>query len=502
LQFDIDKIQKEQTKLSFLKDSDLNSLVLFSDYDVYLDKKLYYNKEVRELIQKIDNANSKVEQTNVTVAYNTFKDIINTMVPNDFYYMLIAYKLTEHGFFSLSYLAMNKVQDKEIWGNHISALKKYYFPSTFFNTTEEVFLAGLYEDIIYNNLPEESLKKISKSGTKIENSDYGNFIKAKAYYAQKDFDNALTEINKSLANNRDNLIYIKLKAEILIQMNREKDALTVIKPALILKNPIVDAKKDFDKIKYFAMAKNEKNEILQKYYLACYFYLNQDYERAIKELNILILKGEHEKVYDLMGKIYLVTEKYSDADRIYKKAISAEKKPYYAYKGLGDLYLKRRQYNEALEKYKLAEKGLNKDIETIIALTISNFNKKDYKMAYKYLNKAQKIAPDNYKVLYLSSQLQKDLGKQYLVTSISQNIFYPEGWLDMARDAINLKDISSAEKYINAAAFITKKSPRYFYFKSILNTEKKSYEDAEIDINRAKELLKEQEITDKSIEEI
>ena len=61
----------------------------------------------------------------------------------------------------------------------------------------------------------------------------------------------------------------------------------------------------------------------------------------------------------------------------------------------------------------------------------------------------------------------------------------------MSRDALDLNDTKAAEEYINTAAFITKNSPRYFYYKSLLNTANKNYDTALSDINRAKQIMTE-----------
>ena len=487
----LSEIQKKQNELSYLRHSNFADLVLFSGYDVYYDRKLQYNSKVRELIKEFDAAEKHAEQSNVSVAYYEFRDILNKMEPNDFYYMTAAYKLSQIGFFSLAHLAMSKVQNREIWGVHINAVRKQYFPEIRLKTQEEVFLAGLYTDIVYNNLTDESLEKLEKSGNAIVKSDYANYLRARAYYEQKNFKEALSEINRAISENSDNLNYKKFKAEILTADGKTKEASVCLKQLLSEDIPFVMLVKELDKIKYYALSENTKDELMQKYYLAYYFYLNRDYSRAISELNMLLLKGEYKNSPKLLGKIYLLTGDFKSAKKLYDKVVANDKKAYYAHKGLGDILVSENKYKEALAEYKLAEKGLGKDVETLIALCVTSFKTKDYRQAYKYLSKAQKTEGDNYKVLYLSSQIQKDFGKQNLLKSLEKNVFYPEGWLDMARDALDLNDTKSAEEYINTAAYITKNSPRYFYYKSLLNTSNKNYDTALTDINRAKQIIEE-----------
>lgn len=490
---DLKEIQTKQHELSYLRHSNLSELVFFSGYDVYYDKKLQYNPKIRQLVKEFEGAEKLVEQSNVSVAYYEYRNILNKMEPNDFYYMTSAYRLSQLGYFSLAYLAMSKVQNREIWGKHINAIRKYFFPSIHLKVPEEVFLAGLYSDIVYNNLTDESLEKLEKSGNVIVKSDYASYLRSRAYYEQKKYKEALSEINRAISSNSDNVNYKRFKAEILTADGRTKEALNCLKPLLAEEIPFIMMVKDLDKIKYYSLSESTKDELLQKYYLAYYFYLNRDYPRAISELNMLLLKGEYKNSPNLLGQIYLLTGNYRDAEKLYEKVLSNDKKAYYAHKGMGDILLHREKFKEALAEYKLAEKGLGKDVETLIALCVTSFKTKEYRQAYKYLAKAQKAYGDNYKVLYLSSQIQKDFGKQNLLNSLEKNVFYPEGWLDMARDALDLNDTKSAEEYINTAAYITKNSPRYFYYKSLLDTANKNYDEALTDINRAKQIIIEQD---------
>lgn len=477
-------IKSEQARLApYLSKTDLSELVHYSDYNIYYDEKLLYNPTAKQLIEKINAAQEHAKQSNVAVSYYEYRNILKTMTPNDFYYMFLAYRLSETGFFSLAEKAMSNVKDREIWEHHISSIKKYEVPILSLKTPEEVFFAELMADIIYNNMTDESLKRIDKADKALVNSDYASYIRAKAYFAEKKHKKALNEINRAISKNENKADYIKFKAEIQNDIGNQKDALKTLKKINEREIILAETHKDIDIIKYYALSNSSKKESESKYYLAYYFYLNKDYQRAINELNGLMLKGENKQAPELLGYLYILTGKMQEAQKLYEKCLLKNTKAAFAHKGLGDIFLYQKNYEKALDEYKLAYKYNKKDIETLVALTATNYIIKDEKETAKYLKKAQKKDPKNFKVLYLTSQIAKD--PKTVKESIKYNPFYPEGWLDLAQNSLQNNDLKNAEQYINAAAFITKRSPRYFYYKSILNTKKGNIETAQTDIERA-----------------
>ncbi|MGN0014117.1 MAG: tetratricopeptide repeat protein [Candidatus Gastranaerophilaceae bacterium] len=490
------EIIKEQAQLSKqLKDVDLDTLIHFSEFDFYYDNKLYYNPEMSKLIEDLTVAEKHFEKSNVAVSYHEYKSILKTMKPNDFYYMLLAYKLSQIGFFSLSHEAMSKVEDREIWQSHTTAIRNYCFPKVSLKIPEEVFLAELLADIVYNNMSDESLKKLENSEKILLNSDYASYIRSKAYFSEKKYKRALSEINTALEQNPNNVNYLEYKAQILGVLNKNSDAIKTLN--LINKDEVifVETHKNIEKIKSYTLSLSAKGEEEKKYNLAYYFYLNKDYQRAINELNTLILKGDKGKSPELLGYIYKINDKFDDAEKLYDRYILKNRKNAFAHKGKGDIFVRAGNYKQALDEYKAAYKYNKNDIETLVALTVTTYKTGDRKSALKYLKKAQRINLNNFKVLYLSSKLTEDIGKQYLKSSLKYNPFYPEGWLDLAESALNTNDTDSAEAYINIAAFITKNSPRYFYYKSILNLQKGELTTAESDIQHAKNLTNQKEKT-------
>lgn len=491
---DLKSLEIKQKELSELNKTDLTSVVFFSEYDFIFDTNLYYNPEVRKLTEKLSEANKHWEQSNVAVSYFEYKKILETMKPNDFYYMLTAYKLAQSGFFSLSHIAMNKINDKEIWASHIETVRKNFFPKVNLKVQEEVFFAELLSDIIYNNMTNESLIRLSKSESELANSDYGSYIKSKAYFADKKQKQALSAINNALEQNSDNINYLKFKAEILNSEGKVKEALNILNKIPEQDLLYIENQKSTEKIKYYTLTNLKNNTDIQKYNLAYYFYLNRDYQRAVNELKLMLIRGKSELAGKLLGHIYLINGEYKEAEKLYKKLLLKSPKSAYAHKGLGDIYLNENRKALAYAEYKNALKYEPNNVENYVGYIVAGVEIGDIKTAKKYLTKAKTKFPTNYKILYLNSQINEDRGKQNLKNSLKYNPFYPEGWLDLAGEALEHRDTVSAEEYINTAAFITKNSARYFYYKSILNKEKKEYETAEKDIARAKELYLKQKL--------
>lgn len=484
---------QERTKLSFLADSDVDMLVFYSEYDYSKDTKINYNISAKQLMEKFNHIEELYSQANVSVAYFDSRKILREMKPNDFYYMMFAYKLAGMGFFSLAQEAVSKVKDLEIWVSHIESIKRNMMPAISLTVTEEIFMSELISNIKYKNLTEESINRLQKSDKTLYNSDYALYIRALAYFTEKKYKKALSEIEKAIFKNPDNINYIKSKSEILNADGAVKEALKTIDDIYEKDLIFIETEKSIDKIKYYILSQSGKNENENKYNLAYYFYLNKDYQRAIKELSVLVAKGEMKKSPQLLGKIYLLTGKTENAEKLYEKCILKNKRCAFAYKGQGDILLSKKEYEKALEKYKIAYKYNKKDYDILVALIVSAIKTDNKTDKYKYIVKLKKSAPKNFKTLYLCSKITGDTDNHLLKSALKRNPFYPDGWLDLAQIAYNNDRIEEMERYVNTTAFLTKNNPRYFYYKSLVNSSKNDIQTALADIKQAKKLSEKKE---------
>ncbi len=493
---DTEYVMKHQERFSVrLNNPDINKLIQFSENEINFGKDIKYSTDVQLLINKLSKARDDFEKSNVALSYNEYRDILKTMKPNDFYYMLIANNLLEIGFFTLSQEAIEKIEDREIWQTHIDSIRDYFFPTLTLKVPEEIFLGEIYADIVYNNLTEESIDRLEKAEKVLANSDYASYLRAKAFFNEKKYKKSLNEINKALAKNSDNINYKKFKAEILGIMNRNKECLETLKSVDRKEIIFFNINKDMEKIKYYTLSSSAKKAEDKKYNLAYYFYLNRDYQRAINELNALILKGKNKKAPELLGKIYKIMNNYAEAENLFDKYIIKNPKNAFAHKGKGDIYLGEKKYKEALEEYKLAYRYDKKDIESLIAIAGIKYKTGDIEESKKYLKRASRKDKNNFKILYLNSKIMPEREEEYIKQTLRYNPFYSEGWLDMVKLALNNKEAGLAERYINIAAFI-EESPGYFYYKSKLSLIKGNIETAEKEIELAEQSIKEKGKTD------
>lgn len=477
-----------------LSSRDINELLLYNEFDSYTDTNLEYNSAVKELINSLMSVQKLYNQGNVAVAYSEYKKIIGEMTPNDFYYMITAYQLANQGFFSLADIAASKVNDKNIWGNHINSLKKHLVSNTEFTAEEEIFLAQIHTDIVYNNLTEECRSKIAESSKKIKNSDYAAYLEALAYSTQKDYKKALDEIEKAVSLNPSNITYTNFKAETEKNLYKNKDALKTLKKAHTDDVVLAGTKKETEKRKYYILSDTEKKEPVRKYDLAYYFYLNKDYARAINELTLLISRGDTEKAPALLGHIYTLTGKTESAKKVYEKQISKKKNSASAYVGLGNIAAIERNYGLALKYYEQAYKYDSKDPQILVGLAALNKNRNNPKEAEKFAQKALKEAPEFYKTTYINSVFAKNEREAvgYLKKTAGLNPLFAETWLDLAQKAYDASDITEAERYVNNAAFLTKESYRYFYLKYTVELRRfGNTENSATDIKRARKLYSE-----------
>lgn len=465
--FDTEIFSEQISKFdSSLNDSNIHDLIFSSNqsFTVNNDTK----NDSTSILKPFFDSMERFSQSNVTVAYKGFSSIIEETQQNDFYYMLLAYKLSDIGFFSLADSAMDKVQDRQVWQKYIDSIKKYYFPEYKLNYEEEMFLANIYTSINYNNLTRESITDVMKKDKIIKRSDYANYLVANALYIDKDYPKALNAVNRAISIDSNNIYYLKLKARILYEQEKYDDALVVIK-SLNTKNILYsESLNEIDEIKYLVLSKSEKNPLKAKYYLAYYYYVNKDYSRALKELSIIIPKNKLPEASNLAGNLYFLNKEYDKSLENYEKTIKINKHYAPSYKGIANLYVLKKDYANAQKYYSKAHKYDKNDADILVDMALISLITKDVNGAKEYCDKSFSQNPNFYKAYYIQAKIKPERAVLSLKKASESNPFYSNSWLDLADNALLERNINDAQKYVNSVRFIEEDSYRYFYYVGLI----------------------------------
>lgn len=449
-----------------LNDSNIHDLIFSSAQSFAINKDT--KNDSLAILKQFFESMERFTQSNVTVAYKSFNSIIEDSPQNDFCYMFMAYKLTDIGFFSLADLAMSKVQDKQVWQKYIDSIKKYYFPEYKLNSEDEMFFANVYTSINYNNLTRESISDVMKKDKIIRRSDYANYLVANALYIDKDYTKALAFVNRAISIDSNNIYYLKLKARILCDQEKYDDALVVIR-SLDSKNILYsESLNEVNQIKYLILSKAEKNPLKAKYYLACYFYVNKDYPKALKELSLIIPKNKLPEASNLAGDIYFSNKEYDKSLENYEKTIKINKHYAPSYKGIANLYVLKKDYTNAQKYYLKAHKYDSNDADTLVDLSLICLVTKDVKGAKEYCDKAFSANPDFYKAYYLQAKIKPERAVLSLKKASESNPFYSNSWLDLADNALLEHNVDAAQTYVDSVKFLDENNFRYYYYVGLI----------------------------------
>lgn len=227
----------------------------------------------------------------------------------------------------------------------------------------------------------------------------------------------------------------------------------------------------------FYMAINDLNEaieIMPKFKEAFYekvrwYGMSNQYELALQDCQfLLLLENETFKVYDLMGYLYLRSDKGFTALEFFDKAITLNKYFFPAYVHRAEAYKILGNYNSSLRDLNLALEINNRyhDIYFVLALILLEQN--DIKKALEYLEKtiyynkaflpAYLIKSKIYKII--NNKKESDLSLYYILENAKGNfndlnikgMAYLE--LENYEDAIKFFLLSSESNPLNLDAYI------------------------------------------------
>ncbi len=409
-------------------------------------------------------------QSNVKSAYADFKILIENMDNNDYAYMQMAEKMADIGFFNLSELAASKIDDKTLSDFLTDDIKMYYFPSHRLKSDDEVYLGEVFSNIIYNDQSREATAELVKNTSLLSESDYANYIAALGYLKSSDIVNAGAYIDTAISMNSQNLNYKKLKAEILSQGKKPKNAIKLVEYIKAQKLYTSDFTRKVNSLEQYVLYKSEKNYAEKMYHLGFYYYYENELAKSVRTLQgALTTKKKHNKdVYALMSRVYYDMQDYEKALDTALKVNKMDNNNAVALLVLGDLSFRNGDFKTALKYYRDAES--NDKISSIcplkVALTYEQLGKE--KKATEIYEKILKTYSDCYMAYYKIALKDKSKEIAYLKKAIAINANFKDAWIDLGRVAIERQDYNEAKNYLGVANYIDENDFRYYYYQGLI----------------------------------
>ena len=435
------------------------------------------------------SGDDKFAQANISSAYSDYTKAVAASNNNDFQALLLAYKLANIGFFTLSQQAINQISDVNLYKEQTDSIKKIFFPENTLNYDEEIILAELYADIYYNNLAKETTKELNKHQHLLKKSDYANYIMAQAYYESGELGKSMHFINKALNIKKNSPFYLQYKAKILCESKNYSDALKILTKIQNSGFIIEKFKQEINIQREFTLANSLKDTAKSKYHLANYFLLIGEYNRALKEANNSIsAKKRNYEAFTLAGKIQTATGEYTKAKEAFNKALIFNKKYAPAFVGMGNIEKLTGTYENTLSYYNQGLKYDKSNLNTILAIAeVLNLTGNSVRAKEICANLILKH-PNSADLFYTMAEIYPENKQAYLRKSLSLNAFNSDAWIELAEISLLQNNIELAEKYLLSVRVNAKENYKYYYVEGLINKYNSNYSAAAISFKKALKL--------------
>ncbi len=408
---------------------------------------------------------NKFMQSNVRASYRDFQILVDNVAPNDYIYINISKQMASIGFFNLSELAISKIKDEEIASLLEEDIKSFYYPNYNLTYKDQIYLAELYANMMYNDQSKEASLELSKQTSLLMESDYANYILAFGYMKSNDLKQAQKYIDSAISKNPKNLNYKKLKAEIYSMGANPKSAMKYFNEINQKSLNTIIFDKDIDSVKEYILYKSAKNDALKKYYLAYYYYDENELNKALRTLQTAVggKKNINKDIYSLTSVVYYDLKEYEKAKNFAQKTIEIDSSDVKALNILGDCAFRDSDYNLALNYYKKAcSKDGSKNSDVKLAKTYQKLS--NDKKAKEIYAKILSTSSKNYEAYYQMGLLDKTREQTYIKKSLAINPNFKDGWLDLAKIEIEKDDLDTALIYLNNSKYIDENDHRYYYY--------------------------------------
>lgn len=451
-----------------------------NEVNINLDRSSYrpetINLSENDTFYHFVNATDRFVQCNIRASWEDFKNLINNSESNDFIYISFANKMADMGLFDLANLATLKIQDQDIAGISIDAMKRFYYPRRKLKLEDELFLAEIYSNIMYNNQSSEATNELLKNEALLSVSDYANYLVALGSYKSNFYSRAAKYINLAVIQNPANLNYQKLKAEILAENKDQNEALKTVENLKKQNLYSYEYERKIKSLEQFVLYKMAKDEWDKNYRLGYYYYYENDNSKAIRALQSALSskrKSNNGIVYALMSEVYLSMDEFEKAADTAKKAYRINKNYPQALITLGDLKYRECDYKKALEYYKKAESVDKKSYIPYVKEAQTYQKLSNVKKAKEIYAKVLKTRSDCWEAYYNVALLdnEKDKVKEiiYLKKALAVNPLFKDAWIELARAEVDKGNYDIAQKYLSNAFYIDENDFRYYYYQGLIN---------------------------------
>ena len=425
---------------------------------------------------KYASAENRFAQGNVKASHDDYSELVSKAKHDDYVFLAYGIKMAEYGFFDLSEDLITKLDNNLYTKNYVKDIRKFYYPSNALKANDIIYLADAYASITYNNLAIETTSELINS-VKASNSDYKNYLIALGYYKSNNLSQALKFIENAIIQNDNNINYKVLKAKILADSKKSKQALKVLKEIQKTEFLTVDFQDKIRATEEYVLYKIAKEETLKDYHLAYYYHLQGKSLLATKVLQGAILQAKQHSalIFGLLAKIYYENNEPLKAQEFAQRAYREDKKNYLATLTLADLSFDERKYEDSLKYYKESNK-LSKDSAAIIGTAKTYLALKKEDKSKKIYDKMLKKYTQDEDLLINSLRVFPQRADDYLPTVISLDITNTEVWLELAKLAIKDNNLTMAETYLNNSYYIDENNFKYYYYLSLVLNAKGDFE--------------------------
>lgn len=431
----------------------------------------------------------KFAQCNVNSSWGDFKNFITNIEPNDFRYMLIADKMSEIGLFDLSNLAVSKIQDNDIAGLSVSEMKRFYYPRRKISQNDEMLLAEIYSNIVYNNQSSEAVSELLREDFLMSNYDYANYLVALGSYKSENVAQAKKYINLALIQNPDNFNYQALKAKILAKDGNAEEALKIVDSLKKQDLYSLEYQNKIKSLEQFVLYATSRKDWQKNYHLGYYYYIENDNSRALRALQDAMSSRSNPnkgKIYALMSEIYFKTNEFEKASDSAKKAHKINIKN--SLLTLGDLSYRDKNYKQALKYYKKASHYDKKSYVPFVKEAQVYQKLSNNKKAHEIYTKVLKTHFDSEEAYYNIALLDKDKEAIYLKKALAVNPKFEDAWVELARTQIDQGNYDYAKKYLANVFYIDENNFKYYYYRGLLNKKLQNYTQAQGDFKKCLKL--------------